>query len=147
MKTGVDFTGVAISFNCHDGEGNFVLQKRSENCRDEQGTWTAGGGTLEFGESPEEALARELKEEYGCEGIIEEAAPPKSFSLDNGERKIHWIILRYFVRVNRDDVKLNEPESMTEIGWFKVNNLPSPLHSGAKTDFENLKDYFKKYSK
>lgn len=146
MKPGVDFVGIAVSSYCHDGQGNFVLQQRSQNCRDECGTWTAGGGVLEFGESPEEALKREVKEEYGCEGIVEEALPPKTFISDQDGVKRHWIILRFFVKVDPKEVRLNEPESMSDIGWFRVGNLPSPLHSGAKVDFDTLKEYFARYS-
>lgn len=51
MKPGVDFAGITVGIYCHDGDGNFALHKRSEHCRDECGTWTAGGGTMEFGES------------------------------------------------------------------------------------------------
>ena len=146
MKTGVDYTGVAVGFYCHDGKGSFVFHKRSENCRDERGTWTNGGGKLEFGESPEAALLREIKEEYGCDGIIEEMLPAQSFfqTLPDGTGK-HWITLLYIVRVNREEARLNEPESMTEIGWYRLNELPSPLHAGTKENLTVLADYFKKF--
>ncbi len=35
MKKGEDFTGVTIVYFCHDGNGNFLMKKRSANCRDE----------------------------------------------------------------------------------------------------------------
>jgi ADP-ribose pyrophosphatase YjhB (NUDIX family) len=34
------------------------------NCRDEQGMWDGGGGGLKFGEKIEDAVVREIKEEY-----------------------------------------------------------------------------------
>lgn len=146
MKTGVDCTGVAVGFYCHDGSGSFIFHKRSENCRDERGTWTNGGGKLEFGESPETALLREIKEEYGCEGIIEEMLPAQSFfqTLSDGMGK-HWITLPYIVRVNHEEAKLNEPESMTEIGWYRLNDLPAPLHAATKRELMVLAKYFEKF--
>lgn len=66
LRRGIDFIGVVCSFLCHDGKGNFVLQKRSKNCRDEQGKWDCGGGAHEFGTSLEHTLKREIKEEYGA---------------------------------------------------------------------------------
>ncbi len=146
MKAGIDFTGVAVGFYCHDQDGYFVFHKRSEQCRDEQGTWTNGGGKLEFGESPETALKREILEEYGCTCVIEEALPPQSFlqTLPDGSQK-HWITLLYIVQVDRSEVKLNEPESMTEIGWYKLNELPSPLHTGTKENLSALEGNFRKF--
>jgi 8-oxo-dGTP pyrophosphatase MutT (NUDIX family) len=148
MKAGIDFTGVAVSVYCHDKDGYFLFHKRSENCRDERGTWNNGGGKLEFGESPEETLKRELSEEYGCSGSIEEALPPQSFLqvLPDGTKK-HWIILPYIVLVDRLEAKMNEPESMTEIGWYKLNELPSPLHAGTKEDLAALERHFRKFRK
>ncbi len=61
---GADFTGVAIVFFCHHGKGNFIMAKRSQNARDEQGKWDIGGGGLDFGISVEETLKKEIKEEY-----------------------------------------------------------------------------------
>jgi 8-oxo-dGTP diphosphatase len=145
MKAGKDYIGVSVAFFCHDGQGNFLFHKRSQNCRDEQGSWDSGGGKLEFGETFEEGLMRELLEEYGCTGTIDEALPPNSYIREDESNKRHWVILPYIVKVKRDDAKLNEPESMTAIGWFKMSDLPEPLHSGVKSDIEMYKEYFKKY--
>ncbi len=146
MKPGHDYIGVSVAFFCHDGQGNFVLHKRSQNCRDEQGRWDTGGGKMEFGETPEETLSRELLEEYGCTGIIEEVLPPNSCLREQNGVKTHWLILPYVVKVNRSEVKMNEPESMDEIGWFTLSNLPKPLHSGGAHDIELNFDKLKKYS-
>lgn len=63
MKKGEDFTGVAVVYFCHDGQGNFLLNKRSVNCRDELGAWDPGGGGLEFGDTIENTLRKEIAEE------------------------------------------------------------------------------------
>jgi len=66
---GKDFTGVVVVFICHDGKGNLLMAKRSKNARDEQGTWEVAGGGLKFGEKVEDALIREVREEF-CAKII-----------------------------------------------------------------------------
>lgn len=43
MKPGVDYIGVCVVYLCHDGQGNFVMNKRGKNCRDEVGKWDIGG--------------------------------------------------------------------------------------------------------
>ncbi|MEI7709419.1 MAG: hypothetical protein WCI76_01755 [bacterium] len=49
MQKGVDYIAVGVSYFCHDGKGNYLMNKRSKNCRDEHGTWDLGGGGLEIG--------------------------------------------------------------------------------------------------
>ncbi len=146
MKPGKDYIGISVAFFCHDRQGNFLFHQRSQKCRDEQGTWDCGGGKLEFGETPEEGLMRELTEEYGCSGAIDAALPINSYIRGEGEDKRHWIIVPYIVRVDRLQAKLNEPESMDAIGWFTLQDLPDPLHSGVKADIEMYRSYLQKYT-
>jgi len=63
LRRGVDHIGVSASFVVHDGQGRVLLQKRGTKARDEQGKWDVGGGAIEFGESIDEAVRREIKEE------------------------------------------------------------------------------------
>ena len=43
---------------CHDGDGKYLMEHRSENCRDEQNTWSpVGSGGLKVHDS-EEAVKR-----------------------------------------------------------------------------------------
>ena len=58
MQKGVDYIGITVSFVCHDGTGNYLMNKRSVNCRDEHGTWDFGGGGLEIGEKIEDCLKK-----------------------------------------------------------------------------------------
>lgn len=145
MKPGVDFIGVSVPFYCHDGKGNFLLHKRSDKCRDEKGRWDFGGGRVEFGETLEEAVNREMKEEYGVSGVIEKQLPAHSSLRTDGKTKLHWLTITFIVRVDRNKVVLGDSEKMLELGWFKLNNLPKPLHSGAKYTLKNYKEEFKKY--
>ena len=69
LKRGIDYIGVTVVFYCHDGAGRLLLHKRSAACRDEQGRWDVGGGSMEFGETFEEAVRREVREEYGVEPL------------------------------------------------------------------------------
>ena len=130
LKKGLDFIGITCVFYCHDGKGNLLLSKRSQNCRDERGVWDCGSGSMEFGEeSLESAARREILEEYcvipkkikfqGVTNVIRQ----------NGKRKSHWIGFIFTALVNPKECKIGEPKDIDEIGWFPINKLPKPQHS------------------
>lgn len=145
MKPGIDYIGVSVPFYCHDGQGNFLLHKRSDKCRDEKGRWDFGGGRVEFGETLEEAVLREVKEEYGVEGKIEEQLPAHSLLRTEDGTKTHWLIVSHIVKVERNEVINNDPEKISEIGWFKLDKLPEPLHSGARYTLVRYESKFKRF--
>ncbi|MCL5411182.1 MAG: NUDIX domain-containing protein [Patescibacteria group bacterium] len=145
MKPGVDFIGISTPFYCNDGKGLFLFHKRSKNCRDEHGAWDVGSGKLEFGLTPEENVLKEVLEEYGCHGEIQEAFPVHSMFREWQGQKTHWIAIPFFIKINPAEVQINEPESMDEIGWFSLDALPDPLHTGFRYTFERYHQHFEKY--
>ncbi|HVZ67051.1 MAG TPA: NUDIX domain-containing protein [Patescibacteria group bacterium] len=139
MRAGIDHIGVAVVFHCHDGKGNFVLSKRSKKSRDEIGRWDPGGGGVEVGEPVLEALAREIKEEYGADVLDQEFLGIRDVHrVDEKGRKTHWITLDYKVLVDRNQVKNMIPEKHDELGWFTLKTLPTPTHS-------QMEDFVKRY--
>jgi 8-oxo-dGTP diphosphatase len=146
MKPGIDYIGISTPFYCNDGKGNFLFHKRSFKCRDEQGMWDAGGGKLEFGLTPEENVLKEVEEEYGCKGQIQEGLQAHTILRKLDGIKTHWLAVPFFVLVNPMDVKNNEPAKIEELGWYRLDKLPTPLHSGFKYTFEHYKSIFYKYN-
>lgn len=158
MQKGIDFIGVTVSFFCHDGQGNYLFQKRGAAARDENGKWDCGGGGLEFGEKVENCLKKEVKEEY-CADIIRseflgyhevfrtikiQNPSPQGGPLpfEKGDLKpSHWIALHFKVLVDPKQVKNGEPHKFDEIGWFRIDNLPpaSELHSQLPAELERYK--------
>ncbi|MDO8610049.1 MAG: NUDIX domain-containing protein [bacterium] len=129
MKKGFDYIGVTVCFYCYDNNNKLLLQKRSENCRDEQGHWDCGGGAMKFGESFEQAVRREVKEEY-CVNIEKLTFVGVNNVLrEHKVQKTHWIAILYACLVDSTKTKIGDPEKMDEIGWFNINKLPKPLHS------------------
>lgn len=135
MRIGKDCIGVVCIFVCHDGQGNVLLQKRSVNCRDEQGTWDCGGGKLEFGETFEDAVRREVKEEYGAAAHDLQLCGAHNVLREHDGERTHWVAMTFAVRVEPTEVVIGEPEKVDEIGWFRMDALPSPLHSAIAKDF------------
>lgn len=129
MRRGVDFIGVTVNFLVHDGKGNVLLQKRSLNCRDEQGRWDIGGGALEFGERLADAVRREVKEELQTDAIEVKFLRSYEALRDNDGTPTHWMAFLHAVLVDPKKVKIGEPHKIDEIGWFRQDNLPEPMHS------------------
>ena len=144
MRPGIDYIGISTPFYCNDGNGLFLFHKRSVNCRDEVGKWDTGGGKLEKGLSLEENVLKEVSEEYGCQGVIQEGLPPFSLIRNEGKETSHWIIVPYFVLVRPSEVRNNEPHKIEEIGWYKMGNFPHPLHPGIISALQRYKNFFLK---
>jgi 8-oxo-dGTP diphosphatase len=118
---------VSCVFVCHDGSGRVLLARRSAGARDEPGVWDCGAGALEFGETFEEAVTREVTEEYvaaplaidllGVRNVVR-ADPPS-----------HWVAVIFAVRLDPARTRIGEPHKFDELGWFPLDALPSPLHS------------------
>ncbi len=145
MQKGIDCIGITVSYMCHDGKGNFLLNKRSKNCRDEHGAWDFGGGSLDFGDTVEATLKKEIKEEYCVEPIEYEFLGYYDLFRENNGAKTHWLSLEFLVKVDREKVQNGEPHKFDEIGWFKLNDLPKPPHSSQKYLLERFKNKLEKF--
>ncbi|HRN96721.1 MAG TPA: NUDIX hydrolase [Candidatus Levybacteria bacterium] len=142
---GVDYIGITTPFYCNDGKGKFVMHKRSKNTRDEHGTWDFGGGKVEFGAQLEESVLREVFEEYGVKGKIQEQVPPHSIIRTHNGKETHWLAIPFFVKVNLKKVINNEPHKIDEIGFFTLDTLPTPIHSGVEKSMKKYSEFFAKY--
>jgi len=129
LRRGIDHIGISASFIIHDGKGSVLLQKRGASARDENGNWDVGGGAIEFGESIDEAVRREIKEELCVEPINLQFLTVYDAFRELKGVKTHWIAVMHAVQVNPTSVKIGEPDKIEELGWFNSNELPSPLHS------------------
>jgi len=145
IRVGIDYVGITKSFYCHDGDNNFVFALRNKNCRDEHGCWDPGAGSLEVGNTLRENVLKEIKEEYGCEGVIEEWLPPVTIIRKHEGQITHWIAIGAFVRVKRGEVKIMETHKFDDLIWRPLTDLPQPLHSGFQYHFNKQKNIFKKY--
>lgn len=140
LKRGIDHIGVSASFVIHDGLGRILLHKRSNKCRDEHGRWDVGGGAIEFGESIEDAMRREVMEEFCVEPLAMQFLTVYDAHREHNGVKTHWIAIIYAIQVDPNKIKVGEPEKVDEIGWFTSKDLPSPLHSQFRKSFTAAHD-------
>ena len=141
---GKSFVGVATAVAIFNQKGEVLMDKRSENCRDEHGRWDICGGGLKLGETIDSNMRREMKEELDLtsDSQLEPVGIWQAFRKD-GEDDTHWISIDHIIVVGdkeAESIKINEPENFSNIGWFNLDSLPSPLHSQLKGErLEKLK--------
>ncbi|HZE88216.1 MAG TPA: (deoxy)nucleoside triphosphate pyrophosphohydrolase [Verrucomicrobiae bacterium] len=77
--------------------------------------WEFPGGKVEPGESPPEALARELREELG---VAAEVGAPFAFNWhDYGEKRV--LLLTYLARLDGEPGRLG----VRDLGWFSASEI------------------------
>jgi len=89
-------------------DGEVLVVKGSRGLT--EGRWSLPGGFLRFGETPAEGVLREIQEEVGLVGAIEEA--PVFRSKIGEESRLHWIMI--FYRVAVDGVPIPSPDEIAE---------------------------------
>jgi 8-oxo-dGTP pyrophosphatase MutT (NUDIX family) len=94
-------------------------------------TWAGFGGEIDPGETPEDAIIRELEEEAGFTNAVK---LKKVYTFVNGGFTYHNYIGTVW---NEFEPKLNW-ENMAYI-WCNVNDLPEPLHPGIKEMLKTVK--------
>ncbi len=116
--------------------GKILLEKRKSEPG--KGKWSIPGGLVELGESAEQTVIREVKEETNLE--VEE---PKlvdvvnSVTLDkDGEIKYHFVIVDYFVKLKGGTLKA--ADDAAELRWVTFDKVK-------KYDLtKSFRDFFKR---
>lgn len=106
----------AIIFN---SDNKILLAKRIDN-----GVWETPGGGLEQGETPEQGIIREIKEELRLKVRVKRLIGIYSKS-DKAE-----IVFSYECEVT--DGEFVPTEEVSEIGYFDVDNLPDSVRANKR---------------
>jgi len=138
MKQGIDYIGIGIGALIFDSAGQLFLAKRSQNCRNERGSWETPGGSIKFGEKLVDALQREMKEEYGID--LKEI---RIYSVDDHilpEEEQHWVAISCVAKIQKEQKpSIMEPDKCDDIGFFELENLPNPLSKITMIALEKFK--------
>lgn len=135
MKQGIDYIGVSVGAMILNDQGEILLAKRSQTVKNERGCWENPGGSVEFGETLQSAVRREIKEEFGIEIELLEQFPAADHLIPN--EKQHWLATTFLVKIKAGQTpKIMEPDKCDEIGWFSLDALPKPLSIITKIDLE-----------
>ena len=140
MKAGVDYIGVGVGAWIVNDKGEVLLVKRSQQAKNEKGKWEIPGGAVDFGETLEQAIKREMKEELGIDIEIIEQWTAKDHIIS--EDKQHWIPTTFLVRAAKGQIpKIQEPHKHDALGWFLPDKFPAPLSIISQLDLEEYKKH------
>ena len=103
-------------------QGKFILQQRDEE--PELGKWVLFGGSVEKGESDEEALVREIKEQLGYE--IKKLELFKVFELKEVSHPTYVV----FDQLNENDLVLNEGADMKVVAPKDLDSIDFGFNYG-----------------
>lgn len=138
MKKGIDYIGVSAGAMIFNSKRELFLSKRSQKTKNEKGCWETPGGSVDFGETLEQAVKREIKEEYGVEIEIIKQFPAADHIIPREHQ--HWVATTFLARIKKGQVpKIMESEKCDDIGWFPLNKLPKPLSIITQIDINHYK--------
>ncbi len=122
MVTYVAVIGVVKLDNNEDNHDNCIilLLKRNALRRTSPNKWQTPSGFINEGESAEEAVLREVKEETALDGTIKKSGAVFEV-IDEWAR---WIIIPFLIIVKSDKVVIDTREH-SEFIWVKVNEVSS----------------------
>ncbi len=105
-------------------EGKVLMHKRKG--KHAPGVWSFPGGHLEFKESFEEGIRREIKEETGLNvgKITGPVAITNSIYHDEGK---HYVVLFFNAEYSGGEAKIMEPEKCEGWQWFGKEDLPKEV--------------------
>ncbi|MBM3257369.1 MAG: NUDIX domain-containing protein [Candidatus Liptonbacteria bacterium] len=138
MKAGKDYIGVGCGALIVNDKGETLLLKRKS--RNEIGWWCKPGGAVEYGETVENAVRREVREEFGVEVELLEPLGYTNQILPN--EKEYWVAFHYLARIAKGEPQNMEPDKTETFGWFPLNKLPEPL---TQTTREPVEIYLKQH--
>lgn len=105
--------------------GRICIAHRSTDVQ-EPGTWGTWGGAIDKNESPEQAVAREIKEETGYSGAFE-LVPLFVFKHDTG-----FVYYNFLAIVDEEFTPQMNWETQG-FDWAKFGDWPSPIHPGLRS--------------
>lgn len=119
-----------------DGETFLIAQRRSYD-RIEPNKWEFPGGKVEFGETPEVGLAREIKEELNLEIEVGALIGISSHLYDESEQPVHVVLLCYHCKLKVAKTELRHL-AVQDSKWIRTEDLRH--HTFAAADIPLLQE-------
>ncbi len=137
IQVGKDCIGIGVGALIQDSDGKILLALRGQQAKNERGKWEIPGGAVEFGETLEQALKREIKEEIDIEVELVELLHVCDHILPAENQ--HWVSPTFICRILSGTPIIMEPHKCDQLGWFSLEEaLKLPLSKVTIDDIQTL---------
>lgn len=137
LVRGRDYIGVGVGAAILNDGNQVLLSLRGPKARNERGKWEIPGGCVEFGETFETAIIREVKEELGITIEVEQLLGIFDHLLP--DEKQHWVSPTFICHIVSGEPKVQEPEKCQKVGWFSLEEARElPLSQITAQDIDKL---------
>jgi ADP-ribose pyrophosphatase YjhB (NUDIX family) len=137
MKPGIDHIGVGAFALILNNKNQFLLirtKKSANKSKEYDDVWSLPGGTIEFGETVQEALMREVKEETGLDITDIKLLTYNDF-IRPKEGK-HWVSLSFVAIAVNSKHNILDSSEVEECCWFDFNDIPKNISQYALTSIK-----------
>lgn len=128
---------------CSKEDGKYLITQRKMNKPWAPGSWEIPGGGVSAGETSEEAIVRELKEETGLDVSSAEGGLVFTYKRENPEEKNNYFVdvYRYIMDFKPSDVKVQveEVEGFAIVGAEEIEKI---AEQGKFLHYDSIKQVF-----
>jgi len=133
MKIGSDYIGVGVAAIILNSQNHIFLSHRGHGARHETDCWEIPGGEVELHEPLNEAVRREVKEEFGVEIELLQQLPAVDHI--HPQTHQHWVSTTFLARLKPGQTpSIQEPQKCSDFGWFSPSDLPAPISQITRSD-------------
>jgi len=120
--------GVGVMILNQEGQVLLGLRQGSHGA----GEWSFPGGGIEFGDTMEKTVKKEVKEETNLDVDDLElvSVADEMRYLNEGKQ---YVMIGFKVNSFSGELKLMEPDKFVRWNWFSLDDLPQPLFSGTQS--------------
>lgn len=133
MENNIPRVGVGAVILSEDHQSILLVKRKKAP---EAGYWSLPGGKVDYMETIETAIIREIKEELNVDIIIEKLLCVTDHILP--EEKAHWVAPTFLTSIEKGQLINNEPHALADVKWFNLNSLPEKLTLTTKNALKYL---------
>jgi ADP-ribose pyrophosphatase YjhB (NUDIX family) len=126
--------GVGAVVKDEHGRILLVLRKRAP----EAGYWSLPGGKVDYMETIENAVIREIKEELDVEIGLDQLLCVTNHIIPSEDT--HYVAPTFLAHIIAGDVQNKEPHALGDVRWFPINDMPDKITMTTAYALKHLKE-------
>lgn len=141
MKKWVDMIWVWCGALIVDNDSVLLIHKTGKSSWWGKGRWAQPGGWVEFWETVQTAIKRELKEELNIEvDLLGDMVFKDDIRTEDWVQK-HWVTWSCFAKIVWGELKNMEPDKQQAVKRFKLDELPDNIIEYTQDTIDRYKKY------